>query len=167
MYAELHCHSNYSFQEGASSVEDLLVRAKELGHQALAITDHDNLCGVMHFAQVARSVGVQAITGAEVTFKDGSHLTFLAETRQGYRNLCNLLSYSHIASDRRNPRLDPRYLPELAEGLILATLFLEPSTRAGRRFARPTTGAHVVVSRRVWCKCGCGDTKPALRKLQT
>ena len=121
MYAELHCHSNYSFQEGASSVEELLVRAKELGHQALALTDHDNLCGAMHFAQVAHTVGMQAITGAEVTLEDGSHLTLLAETQQGYRNLCNLLSYSHIASDRRNPRLDPRYLPELAEGLILLT----------------------------------------------
>jgi len=121
MYTELHCHSNYSFQEGASSVEELLVRAKELGYKALALTDHDNLCGAMHFAQVARTVGVQAITGAEVTLKDGAHLTLLAETRQGYSNLCNLLSYSHIASDRRNPRLDPRYLPELAEGLILFT----------------------------------------------
>ena len=121
MYAELHCHSNYSFQEGASSVEDLLVRAKELGHKALALTDHDNLCGAMHFAQVASTLGMQAITGAEVTFKDGSHLTFLAETRQGYRNLCNLLSYSHISSDRRDPRLDPIYIPELAQGLILLT----------------------------------------------
>ena len=121
MYAELHCHSNYSFQEGASSVEDLLVRAKELGHKALALTDHDNLCGAMHFAQVASTLGMQAITGAEVTLKDGSHLTFLAETRQGYRNLCNLLSYSYISSDRRDPRLAPIYIPELAQGLILLT----------------------------------------------
>ncbi|HIM36850.1 MAG TPA: DNA polymerase III subunit alpha, partial [Dehalococcoidia bacterium] len=105
----------------ASSVEDLLVRAKELGHKALALTDHDNLCGAMHFAQVASTLGMQAITGAEVTLKDGSHLTFLAETRQGYRNLCNLLSYSYISSDRRDPRLDPIYIPELAQGLILLT----------------------------------------------
>ena len=75
----------------------------------------------MHFAQVARSVDVQAITGAEVTLKDGSHLTLLAETRQGYSNLCNILSYSYIASDRRNPGLDPKYLPELADGIILLT----------------------------------------------
>ena len=102
-------------------MEELLVRAKELGYKALALTDHDNLCGAMHFAQVASTVGMQAITGAEVTLKDGSHLTLLAETQQGYSNLCNLLSYSHIASDRRNPRLDPRYLPELAQGLILLT----------------------------------------------
>ena len=120
-YAELHCHSNYSFQEGASSVEDLLVRSKELGYQALALTDHDNLCGAMHFAQVAKSLEMQAITGAEITLNDGSHLTLLAETRQGYSNLCNLISCSYIDGDRRNPKLDPRHLPELAQGIILLT----------------------------------------------
>ena len=97
------------------------MRAKELGYPALALTDHDNLCGAMHFAQVARSVGVRAITGAEVTLKDGSHLTLLAETQQGYSNLCNILSYSYIAGDRRNPGLDPKYLSELAGGIILLT----------------------------------------------
>ena len=121
MYAELHCHSNYSFQEGASYVEELLVRSRELGYRALALTDHDNLCGAMHFAQVARSLDVQAITGAEVTLKDGSHLTLLAETRQGYSNLCRMISYSHIGGGRRNPSLDLKYLPELAQGIILLT----------------------------------------------
>ena len=67
MYAELHCHSNFSFQEGASSVEDLLVRAHDIGLSALALTDHDNLCGAMHFAQVAKTVGIKAITGAELS----------------------------------------------------------------------------------------------------
>ena len=70
MYAELHCHSNYSFQEGASSVEDLLVRAHDLGYRALALTDHDNLCGAMHFAQVAKTLEMQAITGVEMTIKN-------------------------------------------------------------------------------------------------
>ena len=102
-------------------MEELLVRARELGYPALALTDHDNLCGAMHFAQVARSVDMRAITGAEVTLKDGSHLTLLAETQQGYSNLCNILSYSYIASDRRNPGLDPTYLSELADGIILLT----------------------------------------------
>ena len=120
-YAELHCHTNYSFQEGASSVEELVVRSKELGHRALAVTDHDNLCGAMHFAQVARSVGVQAISGAEVTLKDGSHLTLLAETRQGYRNLSQLISYSYIFGERRNPALDPKHLAPMTGGLILLT----------------------------------------------
>ena len=74
MYAELHCHSNYSFQEGASSTGDLLVRAEELGYPALAITDHDNLCGVMEFAQAAAELDVRAVIGAEVTLEDGSQV---------------------------------------------------------------------------------------------
>jgi error-prone DNA polymerase len=95
-YVELHCHSNYSFKEGASSVEELLVRARELGYPALALTDHDNLCGALHFAQVARSLDIQPITGVEITLKDGSHLTLLAATRRGYHNLCNLITYSYL-----------------------------------------------------------------------
>ena len=128
-YVELHCHSNYSFQEGASSIEELLVRAGELGHHALALTDHDNLCGAMHFAQVARSVGIHAITGAEVTLKacpessrrDGAHLTLLAATRTGYSNLCRLISYSYVTNDRKNPGLDPKYLSDHADGVVLLT----------------------------------------------
>jgi len=120
-YAELHCHSYYSFHEGASSIGELLARAKELGYPALALTDHDNLCGAMEFAQAAASLDIQPITGAEVTLKDGSHLTLLAETCQGYNNLCRLITYSYIAAERQDPHLDPKYLPGHAQGLILLT----------------------------------------------
>ena len=77
MYSELHCHSYYSFHDGASSLEELLLRAKELGYQALALTDHDNLCGAMCFAQLTRSLDMHGITGAEVTLKRwvSSHIT--------------------------------------------------------------------------------------------
>ncbi|MDA0264412.1 MAG: DNA polymerase III subunit alpha [Chloroflexi bacterium] len=136
MYAELHCHSNYSFQEGASSVEDLLVRARGLGYRALALTDHDNLCGAMHFAQVAKTLGMQSITGVEMTIKgpdackDGqgnSHLTFLAEDQDGYSQLSNLISYSYVAGGRRDPALDLKYMPDRVDGLLLLT-----GCRAGR-----------------------------------
>ena len=120
-YAELHCHSSYSFQEGASSIGELLARAAELDYRALALTDHDNLCGAMEFARVANSLGIQPITGAEITLKDGSHLTLLAETRKGYANLCNLITSSRIGGDRLDPKLDPRLLPQHSEGLILLT----------------------------------------------
>ena len=122
-YAELHCHSNYSFQEGASSLEELLVQAKQLGYPALALTDHDNLCGAMEFSRIANGVGVPPITGAEVTLKDGSHLTLLASTRLGYSNLCNLVTYSRMGQDgdRLDPRLDPALLSDHAEGLVLLT----------------------------------------------
>ena len=120
-YVELHCHSNYSFQEGASFVHELLLRAVELRYPALAITDHDNLCGAMEFARTARSLGVQPIVGAEVTLRGGYHVTLLAESREGYSNLCQLLSIARLTTDRREPELDPRFLEEHAQGLILLT----------------------------------------------
>jgi len=103
------------------------VRAHDLGYRALALTDHDNLCGAMHFAQVAKTLEMQSITGVEMTIKDGqdgkenSHLTFLAETKEGYSQLSNLISYSYVAADRRNPALDLKYLPDDLDGLILLT----------------------------------------------
>ena len=137
MYAELHCHSNYSFREGASSIDEMLSRAGELGYRALAITDHDNLCGAMQFAQVASSLGIQPIIGAELTLSDDSHLTVLAETRKGYSVLCKLISYAHLSSDRRKPKLDPKFIPEHAEGLVLLTgcsKGLVPSLLTERRY---------------------------------
>ncbi len=125
-YVELHCHSNFSFQEGASFPHELLARAAALGYPALALTDHDNLCGAMEFARTARSLGIQPIIGAEATLMgskgaapdDEHHLTLLAETRQGYANLCRLISSSHVFGQRRHPQLNPRMLPEHAQGLI-------------------------------------------------
>src|SRR5512136_1930225 len=99
-YAELHCHSYYSFHDGASSLEELMVRAKELGYPALALTDHNNLSGAMRFAGLASSIGVQGITGAELTLTGGNHLTLLAKDREGYRNLCRLITAAHISGER-------------------------------------------------------------------
>ena len=121
MYSELHCHSNYSFQEGASSIGELLVRAGELGYGALALTDHDNLSGAMEFARAAAGLDIKPITGAEITLRDGSHLTLLARTRKGYANLCNLITYSRVGGDRLDPKLDPSFLHLHAEGIVLLT----------------------------------------------
>jgi len=118
MYAELHCHSYYSFHDGASSLEELLVRSKELGYAALALTDHDNLCGAMRFAQLTRSLGMQGITGTELTLKGGYHLTLLAKDGTGYRNLCRLITAAHSAGERNLPELSSELLAEHATGLI-------------------------------------------------
>ena len=119
-YAELHCHSWFSFKEGTSSVDQLVARAKELEYVALALTDHDNLAGAMQFAQVCRSLGLHGIIGAELTLKGGKHLTVLAENAEGYSNLCRLLSFSHVlAPERTEPELDPRLLLEHGRGLIV------------------------------------------------
>ena len=66
-YIELHCHSGFSFLDGASHPEELVIQALELGYPAMALTDHNGLYGSMEFAQAARAEGLQPITGAEVT----------------------------------------------------------------------------------------------------
>ena len=76
-YVELHCHTAYSFLDGASHPQEIAGVATEQGHAALAITDHDGLHGSMEAAQALKPLGVRAITGAEVTMEDGSHLTLL------------------------------------------------------------------------------------------
>jgi error-prone DNA polymerase len=117
-YAELHCHSYYSFHDGASSLEELMVHAKELGYRALAITDHDNLCGAMCFAQLAKSLEMQGIIGTEVTLEGGFHLTILAKDGGGYKNLCRLITAAQNSGERNDPSLPLDLLKEHAAGLI-------------------------------------------------
>src|SRR5207245_1964195 len=95
MYIELHCHSAFSFLDGASLPEQLALTAAQLGYPALALTDHNGLYGSMAFAQEAKHLGLQAITGSEVTLLDGSHVTLLVETPEGYANLCRLITEAH------------------------------------------------------------------------
>ena len=94
-YVELHCHSAFSFLDGASHPVELAGAAAEQGHAALALTDHDGLHGAMEFARAAKHAGVRPITGAELTLDDGGHLTLLCETRTGYRNVCRLLTKAY------------------------------------------------------------------------
>ena len=123
-YAELHCHSSYSFLDGASLPEELAVQAAELGYEALALTDHDGLYGSLEFAHAAKAFGVRPITGAEVTLGDGSHVTLLVETSGGYANLCRLITRAHArtrpkeGADPLPPVLDQRRLEELSKGLV-------------------------------------------------
>ena len=66
-YVELHCHSAYSFLDGASEPAELAATAADLGQEALALTDHDNVCGAMEFAHACKGVGVRPILGCELT----------------------------------------------------------------------------------------------------
>ncbi len=99
-YTELHCHSAFSFLDGASLPEELVAAAVERGHTALALTDHDTVSGSMEFAQAARQLGLRAIHGAEVTvldhagmaLEDARHLTLLVRDARGWSNLCRLLT---------------------------------------------------------------------------
>ena len=144
-YIELHCHSGFSFLDGASHPEELVFRALELGYPAMALTDHNGLYGSMEFAQAAHAEGLQPITGAEVTvaldipgipegldglgmgdpdgdpMTRGCHMTLLAETPTGYANLCRLLSEAHLESERGRPTLRLSSLLARTEGLIALT----------------------------------------------
>jgi error-prone DNA polymerase len=99
-YVELHCHSAFSFLDGASHPVELAGAAAEQGHAALALTDHDGLHGAMEMARALKPLGVRPITGAELTLDDGSHLTLLCESRTGYTNLCRLITSAHWRTRR-------------------------------------------------------------------
>jgi error-prone DNA polymerase len=125
-YVELHCHSAFSFLDGASQPEELAARAAELGYEALALTDHDGVYGSLEFAHAATFFGVRPITGTELTLDGGTHVTLLVESRQGYANLCRLLTEAH-AGTRRPGHEDREPLPpsvplervaELQDGLV-------------------------------------------------
>ncbi len=124
MYVELHAHSAYSFLDGVSLPEELVARALELGYDAYALTDHDSVAGSMEFAQMAGSLGLRAIHGAELSLHDGRHLTLLVRDARGWSNLCRLLTLAHAHTrDRGDP---PPACPleavlERAEGLVCLT----------------------------------------------
>ncbi|MGE5594429.1 MAG: DNA polymerase III subunit alpha [Hyphomicrobiales bacterium] len=124
-YVELHAHSCWSLREGASSTDELVDRAIALGYPALAVTDHDNLYGAMEFAKAARERGLHPITGAELTLAPTqpggkpSHITVLAESIEGYRNLCRLISRAHHVYGKDTPLTEKPWLFEHREGLIV------------------------------------------------
>src|SRR5690242_12529397 len=107
-YAELHCHTNFSFLDGASHPEELVEEAARLGLEALAVTDHDGMYGVVRFAQAAHAVGMPTVFGAELTLDlprrsqagladpEGRHLVVLARDPQGYAALCRTISKAQM-----------------------------------------------------------------------
>ncbi|MEU5257793.1 error-prone DNA polymerase [Amycolatopsis sp. NPDC021455] len=106
-YAELHCHSNFSFLDGASHPEELVEEAARLKLDAIALTDHDGMYGVVRFAEAARELGVNTVFGTELSFglknpqngvadPEGEHLLLLARGDQGYRALCRAITAGQI-----------------------------------------------------------------------
>ena len=106
-YAELHCHSTFSFLDGASHPEELAEEAVRLGLEALAITDHDGFYGVVRFAEAARAVGMPTVFGAELSLgltkpqngmpdPEGSHLLVLARDPEGYARLASTISAAQL-----------------------------------------------------------------------
>ncbi|MGC9667319.1 error-prone DNA polymerase [Planosporangium sp. 12N6] len=111
-YAELHCHSNFSFLDGASHPEELVEQAARLGLEAVAITDHDGFYGVVRFAEAARELGIRTIFGAELSLglpgpqhgepdPAGRHLLVLARGPAGYAKLSRVISEAHLSGGEK------------------------------------------------------------------
>lgn len=91
-FIDFHCRSAFSFLEAASLPEDLVQRASDLGHSAMALMDRDNLCGAPRFYMAAKKISACAHLGAEITGADGDSYPLLVENRTGYQNLCRLIT---------------------------------------------------------------------------
>lgn len=128
-FTHLHVHTQYSLLDGLSKDEDLSAAAKSYGMDALAITDHGAMYGVIHFYNTIRAAGIKPIIGMEAYYTPGDrtdksrqfkthHLLLLAKNLQGYHNLLKLTSIAHLEGFYYNPRLDWETLVKYHEGLI-------------------------------------------------
>ncbi|MBN8924625.1 MAG: hypothetical protein BGP10_13495 [Rhodanobacter sp. 68-29] len=126
-YAELHCLSNFSFQRGASSAQELFERAKHHGYQALAITDECTLAGIVRAWQAAKAVELPLIVGSEVRIEDGPKLALLAENIEGYRVLCRLITAARRRAPKGSYRLLREDFPDTTDGLLALWVPDEPA----------------------------------------
>ncbi len=132
-FVHLHLHSDYSMLDGACDVEKLVERVKELGMPAVAMTDHGNIFGAVHFVNAAHKAGVKPIVGCELyickkddhdirrTPPEGdtyNHLLVLAENEEGYRNLVKITSEASLNGFYYKPRVSKKFLAEHSKGLI-------------------------------------------------
>ena len=131
-YAELHCHSNFSFLDGASHPEELVEEAARLGLEAIALTDHDGMYGVVRFAEAAAELGVATVFGAELSLglsapqngvpdPEGDHLLLLARDPEGYRALCRVISKAQIEGEEKGrPVYDLEHVVGETAGRVVA-----------------------------------------------
>src|SRR5271170_4326295 len=132
-FVHLHLHTDYSMLDGACDVDKLVHRAKELGMPAVAMTDHGNIFGAVHFVNAAKQVGIKPIVGCElyVCKKDDhriertppegdtyNHLLVLAQDDEGYRNLVKITSEASLHGFYYKPRVSKKFLAEHSKGLI-------------------------------------------------
>src|SRR5207237_1869995 len=130
-YVELHACSAFSFLRGASFPEQLAEVAAEVEMPALALLDRNGVYGAQRFSVAGREQKIRAITGCELTMKDGALLPVLVANRIGYKNLCELLTQAHLRSSMKGEcAVRWTELPQFAEGLI--ALFGLGSARVSR-----------------------------------
>jgi error-prone DNA polymerase len=122
LYAELHCRTNYSFLEGASHPDELVLRASELGLAALAITDRHSLAGVVRAHAAAKPAGFKLLIGAEVVPQQFSGAVLLATDRAAYGRLCQLLTRGRRQAPKGECLLSFRDVAEHAAGLLACVI---------------------------------------------
>ena len=120
-YIELHARSAFSFLRGSSSPEHLAFTAADLHLPALALCDRDGVFGAPRFYATARERGIRPIVGSELTMEDGSVLPMLVQSRNGYQNVCRLLSRARLRSPKNESSIHWSELSEFREGLICLT----------------------------------------------
>ncbi|MES0279046.1 MAG: DNA polymerase III subunit alpha, partial [Dehalococcoidales bacterium] len=130
MFTHLHVHTEYSLLDGMSRIPQLVARVKEMGMEAVAITDHGVLYGTIKLYLAAREAGIKPIIGCEVYVaprsrssrqpadKNSHHLVLLARNNTGYRNLIQLVTKAHLEGFYYKPRVDKELLIQHQEGLI-------------------------------------------------
>jgi len=116
-YAELHCLSNFSFQRGASSAQELFERAKKLGYTALAITDECSLSGIVRAFEASNDTGIDLIVGTEIQLADGPKLVVLAADHDGYSDICQLITTGRRRSAKGEYQLTCADAERLGQGV--------------------------------------------------
>ena len=162
-YAELHCLSNFSFQRGASSADELFARARQLGYQALAITDECTLSGIVRAWQAAKEHGVQLIIGSEMQLEDGPKLVLLVEDLSGYQRLCQLITLARRRAEKGRYQLRREDLADDNTGLLALWLPQSPADVEDGQWLR------TLFPQRLWLAielhCGADDAQ-RLAQLQ-
>ena len=130
-FSHLHTHSHYSLLDGLAKIDDLVSRAKELGMESLALTDHGNLYGAIEFYKKAKAAGIKPILGLEAYIAPGNcrdknsqlsdkyyHLILLCKNNIGWKNLIKLVTAAHLEGFYYKPRMDKNLLRQHSDGLI-------------------------------------------------
>jgi error-prone DNA polymerase len=121
VFVELHAQSAFTFLEGAEQPETLVSEAARLGMPAIALVDRDGVYGAARFHRAAENAGVRAIIGSELTLADGARLPVLVEDRDGYRNLCRLITRLKLGAPKGAGRITLDDLEPYADGLVCLT----------------------------------------------
>jgi len=120
----LHVHSQYSMQDGLCGLDDLIKQAAKFKMKAVALTDHDGLYGAIQLYKKAKKAGIKPIIGCEIRIKDNQksnqnyHFILLAKNKEGYSNLCQIITQAHLSNPGSIPAIEKEILARYSKGII-------------------------------------------------